>query len=182
MAMSHKSRHLFNIMAYLMVLRATSSRDEAQDLAQRRLAVASCGNAGMYGPARLSDRSVATELLSWRQACIVIVVAGFCFICTGIAAATIARALDWPIDVCIPDTANAAVVGKLRDDLCANILFCGRDEPVLVTTDGRELDLTGSPDPVRSRVVPRSATSFAVLIERVPPERSCKDAGCQLCA
>lgn len=72
-----------------------------------------------------------------------------CACVTGIAAATVAKAMQWPIDVCIPDNANPLVVKKLQNDLGANILLCGRTDPTLVTDDGRELDLTSSADPVR---------------------------------
>ena len=73
-AQSHKARHLFNVMTYLLVL---NEKNTIGSLKERRLAVASCGNAGL-------------------------------------AAATIAAAADWPIDVCIPDDASPAIVSKLK--------------------------------------------------------------------
>jgi threonine synthase len=96
---SHKARHLFNVMTYLLVLH---QMDPSQaDMKQaRRLAVASCGNAGL-------------------------------------AAATIASAAQWPIDVCIPDTADPNVVAKLKalGDM-VNVVPCARDVPTVKTPFG----------------------------------------------
>lgn len=67
---------------------------------QRRLAVASCGNAGL-------------------------------------AAATIAAAAEWPIDVCIPDTAAAGVVKQLQSlGKHVNIVSCARDTATVQTPFG----------------------------------------------
>lgn len=76
--------------------------------ATRRLAVASCGNAGL-------------------------------------AAATIAAAVNWPIDVCIPPDASPAIVEKLQQ-LNANILVCSRDAASVSTSFG-EVSLAGAADP-----------------------------------
>ena len=72
-------------MLYLQVMRTTG--DEA--LAKRRLAVSSCGNAGL-------------------------------------AAAVIAAAAEWPIDVCIPPDADQAVKDRLGE-LGADVHICDRD-------------------------------------------------------
>lgn len=71
---SHKARHLANAMLYLLAHRNTGD----VDLGKRRLAVASCGNAGL-------------------------------------AAAEVAAAAEWPIDVCIPPDADEAVKRRLLD-------------------------------------------------------------------
>jgi threonine synthase len=84
---SHKARHLMGVMLYLRVL-AAARLPAGQDLRERRLAIASCGNAAL-------------------------------------AAAVIARAADWPIDVFIPPDAPAAVVRRLRE-LGATIAVCAR--------------------------------------------------------
>ena len=99
-AQSHKARHLFNLMTYLLVLQRT---DPAQSTMKqtRRLAVASCGNAGL-------------------------------------AAATIAAAAAWPIDVCIPTDADAAVVAKLQSlGSTVNIVPCAREVATVETPFGR---------------------------------------------
>ena len=74
-AQSHKARHLANTMLYLLVLKHTG---EVGSTAGRRLAVASCGNAGL-------------------------------------AAAEVAAAAEWPIDVCIPPDADDAVKARLAE-------------------------------------------------------------------
>ncbi len=84
---SHKGRHLVGVMLYLQVLEATGSR-LAEGLSDRRLAIASCGNAAL-------------------------------------AAAVVARAAEWPLDVFIPDDARASVVRRLGD-LGATIHVCRR--------------------------------------------------------
>ena len=77
---SHKARHLANVMLYLLALKhtqaAASDAATATALGSRRLAVASCGNAGL-------------------------------------AAAEVAAAAEWPIDVCIPPDADDAVKARL---------------------------------------------------------------------
>jgi len=103
-AQSHKARHLFNVMTYLLILeksRPTLKTD-------CRLAVASCGNAGL-------------------------------------AAATIARAARWPIDVCIPEDASPAVVEKLQY-LNADIRVCPRGAPSVSTSFG-QVSTEGAADP-----------------------------------
>jgi len=84
---SHKARHLMGVMLYLRVIEA-AHLPIAEDLARRRLAIASCGNAAL-------------------------------------AAAVIARAADWPLDVFIPPDADAVVVARLRE-LGARISVCAR--------------------------------------------------------
>lgn len=84
---SHKARHLMGVMLYLQVLR-TARAPLADSLAERRLAIASCGNAAL-------------------------------------AAAVIARAADWPLDVFIPPDAAQAVRRRLAD-LGARISVCER--------------------------------------------------------
>lgn len=84
---SHKGRHLIGVMLYLRVLEA-SKLPAAEGLRERRLAIASCGNAAL-------------------------------------AAAVIARAAEWPLDVFIPRDANATVVKRL-EGLGAAITVCDR--------------------------------------------------------
>jgi len=86
---SHKARHLFEVMLYLKVLAATSP-EISDDITSRRLAVASCGNAGL-------------------------------------AAATIAAAAKWPIDVYVPPNASPAVIAQLKK-LKADVQLCHRKE------------------------------------------------------
>ncbi len=74
---SHKARHLMGVMLYLRVLEVTGA-PLAAGLRDRRLAIASCGNAAL-------------------------------------AAAVIARATDWPIDVFVPSDAEPAVIQQLAD-------------------------------------------------------------------
>jgi len=85
---SHKARHLAAVMLLLLVVERAGS-PLAQGLRDRRLAIASCGNAAL-------------------------------------AAAVVARAADWPIDVFIPVDAGAAVVARLTE-LGANLVICERD-------------------------------------------------------
>jgi threonine synthase len=84
---SHKARHLTGLMLYLRVLEI-SRLPLAEGLRDRRLAIASCGNAAL-------------------------------------AAAVVARAADWPLDVFIPVDAERSVVRRLRD-LGANVVVCER--------------------------------------------------------
>ena len=84
---SHKARHLMGVMLYLQVLRA-ARLPLAAGLAERRLAIASCGNAAL-------------------------------------AAAVIARAADWPLDVFIPPDASPGVRRRL-EALGATIRICER--------------------------------------------------------
>ena len=74
---SHKARHLMGVMIYLRVLEVAGA-PLAAGLRDRRLAIASCGNAAL-------------------------------------AAAVVARAADWPIDVFIPPDAEPAVTRYLTD-------------------------------------------------------------------
>lgn len=57
------------------------------ELARKRLAVASCGNAGL-------------------------------------AAAVVARAADWPIDVFVPPTASPKIIARMREELEADVHIC----------------------------------------------------------
>lgn len=84
---SHKARHLMGVMLYLRVLEV-GKLPAGEGLRERRLAIASCGNAAL-------------------------------------AAAVVARAADWPIDVFIPPDADAAVKEKLQH-LGARITVCER--------------------------------------------------------
>ena len=101
---SHKARHLMNVMLYLLALKKTGE----SSLSTRRLAVASCGNAGL-------------------------------------AAATVAAAASWPIDVCIPPNTSPSVVEKLHA-LGADVVVCARDVPSVETVAG----------PVRNQHTPSS--------------------------
>lgn len=74
---SHKARHLMGVMIYLRVLECIGL-PLADSLRDRRLAIASCGNAAL-------------------------------------AAAVIARAADWPLDVFIPPNAEEPVVRRLKN-------------------------------------------------------------------
>eukprot|EP00947_MAST-08B_sp_MAST-8B-sp1_P005422 g5422.t1 len=111
---SHKARHLAGVMLYLLVMRRTAAgpttagEAAAGGLDSRRLAVASCGNAGL-------------------------------------AAAVIAAAANWPIDVCIPDNANPSVVARLKE-LGADVHICRRDGAPIMTPLG-EVPTTGEGDP-----------------------------------
>ena len=84
---SHKARHLMGVMLYLRVLE-TATLALGEGLRNRRLAIASCGNAAL-------------------------------------AAAVIARAANWPIDVFIPTDAEPGVVRRLHD-LGAEVVVCQR--------------------------------------------------------
>jgi threonine synthase len=88
---SHKARHLMGVMLYLRVLQI-SRLPHGADLRDRRLAIASCGNAAL-------------------------------------AAAIVARAADWPLDVFIPADAERGVVRRLRD-LGADVEVCLRESSV----------------------------------------------------
>ena len=84
---SHKARHLFGVMLYLLVA------ERAGILANRPpLAIASCGNAAL-------------------------------------AAAVVARAADWPLDVFVPPAANDVVLARL-ESLGARITTCQRQAGV----------------------------------------------------
>ena len=85
---SHKARHLMGVMIYLRVLEATKL-PAANGLRDRRLALASCGNAAL-------------------------------------AAAVIARAADWPLDVFIPPDAEGSVKRRLTE-LGAQLHICERE-------------------------------------------------------
>ena len=74
---SHKARHLMGVMIYLRVIERLGL-PAARGLRDRRLAIASCGNAAL-------------------------------------AAAVVARAADWPLDVFIPPDAGEAVTHRLGD-------------------------------------------------------------------
>ncbi len=84
---SHKARHLMAVLLYLRVLE-TARLPAGEGLRDRRLAIASCGNAAM-------------------------------------AAAVLARAAEWPLDVYIPPDASPAVVRRLRE-LGSTIRVCER--------------------------------------------------------
>jgi hypothetical protein len=109
---SHKARHLQNVMLYLQTLRRFAGRGGEGDphgLGQRRLAVASCGNAGL-------------------------------------AAAVVAAATRWPIDVCIPENADESVVQRLAE-LGADIHVCGRAPGSYVSTALGQISTSGAADP-----------------------------------
>jgi len=108
---SHKARHLFNVMTYLQVLDEQRPAGSLPMKAQRRLVVASCGNAGL-------------------------------------AAATIAAAAEWPIDVCIPDNADPSVVANLQSlGKTVNIVFCPRDVDEVQVGDVGMVSTAGAADP-----------------------------------
>ena len=91
--------------------------------AQRRLVVASCGNAGL-------------------------------------AAATIAAAAEWPIDVCIPDNADPSVVANLQSlGKTVNIVFCPRDVDEVQVGDVGMVSTAGAADPTVSCILLSSAVS-----------------------
>lgn len=106
-AQSHKARHLANAMLYLLALRQTGE----EKLGSRRLAVASCGNAGL-------------------------------------AAAEVAAAAQWPIDVCIPPNADEAVVARLAELAPRGVatVVCDRSGADVVTAVGK-VPSTGAADP-----------------------------------
>jgi threonine synthase len=84
---SHKARHLALVMLYLGVLEA-AGLPAGRGLRQRRLAIASCGNAAL-------------------------------------AAAVVARAAGWPLEVFVPPDAEAPVVRRLAE-LGATRTVCQR--------------------------------------------------------
>lgn len=86
---SHKARHLMGVMLYLRVIEA-ARLPAAEGLRERRLAIASCGNAAL-------------------------------------AAAVVARAAGWPLEVFIPTDAEPAVVARLKD-LGAGVQVCPRQD------------------------------------------------------
>ncbi len=86
---SHKARHLMGVMIYLRVLEV-ANLPAAHGLRDRRLALASCGNAAL-------------------------------------AAAVIARAADWPLDVFIPPDAEDSVKRRLGE-LGATLHICKREQ------------------------------------------------------
>ena len=104
---SHKARHLANAMLYLLAHRNTGDTE----LAARRLAVASCGNAGL-------------------------------------AAAEVAAAAEWPIDVCIPPDADEAVKQRLLAlaPRGVSMLICDRSGAPVETAYG-SVATTGFADP-----------------------------------
>ena len=106
-AQSHKARHLTNVMLYLLTLKNTGD----ETLAERRLAVASCGNAGL-------------------------------------AAAEVAAAAKWPIDVCIPPDADEAVIQRLAElaPLGVATVICDRSGADVQTAKG-PVSTTGAADP-----------------------------------
>ena len=110
---SHKARHLFNVMVYLLVLDAL--KPESSLRTDRRLAVASCGNAGL-------------------------------------AAATIAAAANWPIDVCIPEHAEQAIVSNLQSlGDSVNIVKCSTDKKsVYIESMQKHVSTTDAADPTVS--------------------------------
>lgn len=120
---SHKARHLQNVMLYLQALKRTGGNE----LGKRRLAVASCGNAGL-------------------------------------AAATVAAAAEWPIDVCIPQGADESVVQRL-EELGAHIHMCGRDGAPVTTVFGK-ISTLGAADPTlavcRALVAEHGSIPFSV--------------------
>lgn len=107
-AQSHKARHLANAILYLLALRRTG---EEGTLGNRRLAVASCGNAGL-------------------------------------AAAEVAAAAQWPIDVCIPPDADAAVIHRLAALAPHGVatVICDRSGADVHTSVG-DVPTTGAADP-----------------------------------
>jgi threonine synthase len=96
-------------MVYLLVLetKEKSASGGAESLRSKRLAVASCGNAGL-------------------------------------AAATIARAADWEIDVCVPASASPVILDKLKS-LGATIHICDRDSEI--ETPKGKVSTAGEGDP-----------------------------------
>jgi threonine synthase len=84
---SHKARHLTGIMIWLEMARRTGLTGD--DVRQRPLAIASCGNAAL-------------------------------------AAAVVAKAAGWPIDVFVPPDAHPGVTAQL-DRLGASMTVCTRE-------------------------------------------------------
>ena len=123
-AQSHKARHLFNLMTYLLVMAKFDTNDTIR---KKRLAVASCGNAGL-------------------------------------AAALVAAAAKWPIDVCIPPDADPSVVTQL-EKVGADVHICSRDDSHVDTKLGT-ISTKGSADPTvavfRNLVQDHSSIPFSV--------------------
>ena len=125
-AQSHKARHLANVMLYLLVLKNTGD----DSLAERRLAVASCGNAGL-------------------------------------AAAEVAAAAKWPIDVCIPPDADEAVIQRLAElaPLGVATVICDRSGADVQTAKG-SISTKGAADPTlavcRTLVSEHGSVPFSV--------------------
>jgi threonine synthase len=110
---SHKARHLMGVLLYLRVLEA-AKLPAGDGLRNRRLAIASCGNAAL-------------------------------------AAAVLARAADWPLDVFIPVDANPRV-RRYLSELGATVTACQRRP-----------DEVGDPCVLRFReAVARGAIPFGV--------------------
>jgi threonine synthase len=113
-AQSHKARHLFNLMVYLLVLDELAPSPVR---ATSRLAVASCGNAGL-------------------------------------AAATIASASNWPIDVCVPENVDEDIISKLRSlGTNVNIVKCpadGHPESVYLDCIQKDVSTIDASDPTVS--------------------------------
>eukprot|EP00519_Triparma_laevis_P013394 CAMPEP_0182490054 /NCGR_PEP_ID=MMETSP1321-20130603/34_1 /TAXON_ID=91990 /ORGANISM="Bolidomonas sp., Strain RCC1657" /LENGTH=1079 /DNA_ID=CAMNT_0024692183 /DNA_START=288 /DNA_END=3527 /DNA_ORIENTATION=+ len=66
----------------------------------------------------------------------------------GLAAATIAAAADWPIDVCIPDNADPAVVQNLKNlGSNVNIMICPRGVDAVDHSDFGPVSTAGAADP-----------------------------------
>ena len=113
--------HSGPLRASLQVLDAQRPADALPMKAQRRLVVASCGNAGL-------------------------------------AAATIAAAAEWPIDVCIPDNADPAVVANLESlGNTVNIVFCPRDVDEVQVGDVGMVSTAGAAGSISS--APSSSSS-----------------------
>ena len=123
-AQSHKARHLFNLMTYLLVMAKFDSKDSIRN---KRLAVASCGNAGL-------------------------------------AAAQVAAAAKWPIDVCIPPDADPSVIVKLKE-VGADVHVCSRVDTHVETKLGT-ISTKGSADPTvavfKNLVQDRKSIPFSV--------------------
>lgn len=125
-AQSHKARHLANVMLYLLALKNTGETA----LGERRLAVASCGNAGL-------------------------------------AAAEVAAAARWPIDVCIPPDADEAVIDRLAELAPHGVatVICDRSGADVQTAAG-PVSTTNAADPTlsvcRSLVADHGSLPFSV--------------------
>lgn len=66
----------------------------------------------------------------------------------GLAAATIAAAAEWPIDVCIPDNADPAVVQKLKDlGPSVNTIVCPRGVDSIEHVEFGAVSTAGAADP-----------------------------------
>ncbi len=120
-AQSHKARHLFNVMVYLQ----TTARLDPS-VRDRRLAVASCGNAGL-------------------------------------AAATIAAAADWDIDVCIPTDADDDIVNKLTAlGPKVTILRCPRGDETVEHPSLGQIPLKDEADPTLSAFMALTSTHNSI--------------------